>query len=728
MKKTILICLLAALCLLACEKNQSAVQHETEYKNTSERMIIIDQIDIHAQGASIYSSLNELNSIGICYGTREMSTYASPLLCVTETNGYFLWDTPREAAEQGYDAVKAFQQSDEYIHEIEVYPNNLFTGEPEIIKLTGLEKKVKFHLLSYHEETESFRCLGYDTYLKAVCYYHFDKNGVLVQRTELEGMGNYFQRIFNFCRLDGDILYCMFPKKDITRNQILCDLYVYDIPKNTKKFIDTNVLAIDLKSDVLYYLKHEFLSEYEDKERLYSMNLDTLECTQISALEGMDYSKRAISYLSVDEANNVMYFSDLYEVYAYTLNDDRLIPVMRTTGPCIELNAMQGSTIYCTAGMAQYRFYELPEVPESYLKDMQPLRFIRYYPSDIVNEIEYPDTFDLMYANGYLSRAEIKNITSKEEYANTIAKKLLAGDTDFDIFYVSTEMAQLFNAQFYENLAKYSLLEREFFEKMIPGLREICTVDGVTCLIPTNLYTNMLTLDNSMTSQPVTIPATFAEFTQMMSSVQLKDNTYFYGGAMALTMFREMFEEFAANYIIKDMDDEQALADLIYLYDICLEIIASPNVIVGYEYQQRDRLFSNGRNDGITVPGEGLSLGSLPKISDAYSTPVCGEFWAINPNSPNKELAAIFLTCFMARNRSYEYGGYAQYFINSAASEPTELQTLLEEQIASGIRSYEAAEVSDYLYKQFPKLENGSMTSTDAAMELLRYLKMVRDE
>ena len=727
MKKNIYIFVIFMICLVSCVKSESdASKSTTEWLN--EYSVSLEHIDLVAEGEQIYSSLTELNRNGICYTTGEMSTYASPLICVTDTNGYFLRNTPEEAAQQGYDAVKMFQQSEEYIHEIEVYPNNLFIGDPEIIELTGLEEKVQFHLLSYHEATESYRCLGYDYHVKAACYYHFDKNGALVQRTELVGMGNYFQRIFNFCRLDGDILYCMFPKKDITRNQILCDLYVYDIPKNTKKFIDTNVLAIDLKSDVLYYLKHEFLSEHEDKERLYSMNLDTLECTQISALEGVNYSSRSIGYVSIDEANNVMYFSDLYEVYAYTLNDDRLIPVMRTIDPTIEINAMQGSTIYCTAGMAQYRFYELPEVPDSYLKDMQPLRFIRYYPSDIVHEIEYPDTFDLMYANGYLSRAEIKNITSKEEYANTIAKKLLAGDTDFDIFFVSTEMAQLFNAQFYEDLAQYSLLEREFFDKMIPGLRDICTVDGVTCLIPTNLYTNMLTLDNSMTSQPVTIPATFAEFTQMMSSVQLKDNTYFYGGAMALTMFREMFEEFTANYIIKEMDDEQALTDLTALYDVCLEILASPNVIVGYEYQQRDRLFSNGRNDGVTVPEEGLILGSLPKISDAYSTPVCGEFWAINPNSPNKELAAIFLTCFMARNRSYEYGGYAQYFINSAVDEPTELQKLFMKQIESGIRSYEAAEVSDYLYKQFPMLENGSMTTEAAAKDLLRYLKMVRDE
>lgn len=728
MWKPMLICMLATVCMLACEKESPEAYHETEYMSTSEISVDIDQIDTNAQGASIYSSLNELNSIGICYTTSEMSTYASPLICVTETNGYFLWNTPEEAAQQGYEAVKAFQQSEEYIHEIEVYPNNLLTGEPEVIKLTGLEKKVKFHLLSYHEETESFRCLGYDTYLKAVCYYHFDKNGVLVQRTELEGIGNNFQRLFNYCRLDGDRLYCMFPEENFNQFYPECDLYVYNITENTQTLIDTNVVTMELKSDALYYMKQEELSEHEDKERLYRLNLDTLKNTQVSALEGMDYSKRAISYLSVDEVNNVMYFSDLYEVYAYTLNDDRLIPVMRTTGPCIELNAMQGSTIYCTAGMAQYRFYELPEVPESYLKDMQPLRFMRYYPSDIVDEIEYPDTFDLMYANGYLSRAEIKTITNKEEYANTIAKKLLAGDTDFDIFFVSTEMAQLFNAQFYEDLAKYSLLEREFFDKMIPGLRDICTVDGVTCLIPTNLYTNMLILDNSMTSQPVTIPATFAEFTALMDSVKLKDNTYFYGGAMALTMFREMFEEFAANYIMKEMDDEQALTDLISLYDTCLEILASANVIVGYEYQQRDRLFSTSRNDGITVPGEGLSLGSLPKISDAYSTPVCGEFWAINPNSPNKELAAIFLTCFMARNRSYEYGGYAQYFINDAVDEPTELQKLFMKQVESGIRSYEATEVSDYLYKQFPMLENGSMTTEAAAKDLLRYLKMVRDE
>ena len=100
MWKPMLICMLATVCMLACEKESPEAYHETEYMSTSEISVDIDQIDTNAQGASIYSSLNELNSIGICYTTSEMSTYASPLICVTETNGYFLWNTPEEAAQQ----------------------------------------------------------------------------------------------------------------------------------------------------------------------------------------------------------------------------------------------------------------------------------------------------------------------------------------------------------------------------------------------------------------------------------------------------------------------------------------------------------------------------------------------------------------------------------------------------------------------------------------------------
>ncbi|MBQ8370697.1 MAG: hypothetical protein IJY35_12040, partial [Clostridia bacterium] len=213
----------------------------------------------------------------------------------------------------------------------------------------------------------------------------------------------------------------------------------------------------------------------------------------------------------------------------------------------------------------------------------------------------------------------------------------------------------------------------------------------------------------------------------------LTDGNYFMGGTRAATIVRDLFEEFSANYILSDIDDETALADLTNLYESCLLLTAKENILTSRGYTTQKLLISFGINNGLDVTFHGdIQSGSLPKINENYKTPISGEFWAINPNSKNKELAGAFLLCFLGQNRIKTYMGTGVYYMNDELPESTPedmaIRELFRQQLTEGIRSYEAPDVFAYVDMHFKQIKNGEITVAEAAAELMRYLRMVKFE
>ena len=446
----------------------------------------------------------------------------------------------------------------------------------------------------------------------------------------------------------------------------------------------------------------------------------------------------------MDTENNLVYYATDFDMFSFDPDTEERIHVIHSSGAGVEPVEIMDSTLYCTIGMAGYFLYDLPEKPVPYTDTLTPLRFMMYAPgsintdrpdlNNIVNTPTYTSVFDLMKTNGYGSYLEMGVISNKEEYAHAMAKKLMAGDSDFDLFYVSTEMAQLFEARYYEDLAQYSRLSRDYFDEMVPGLKEICSLDGRISLVPISLTVNTMIINNDLAEDNIKLPGTVDKLLKLADTVTLKGSSYFIGGNRAATIVRDLFEEFAANYMVSDIDTETALKDLTKLYESCLQLTSGKNILTSRGYTGHRCLVSFSTNNGMDIMfhHDDIQLGSLPKISKKYKTPVSGEFWAINPNSENKELAGAFLLCLLGQNRINTYPGAGVYYKNDELPETTPkitaIRELFRQQLKVGIRSYDAPDVFAYVDMHFKQIRNGEITAAEAAAELMRYLRMVKFE
>ena len=86
----------------------------------------------------------------------------------------------------------------------------------------------------------------------------------------------------------------------------------------------------------------------------------------------------------------------------------------------------------------------------------------------------------------------------------------------------------------------------------------------------------------------------------------------------------------------------------------------------------------------------------------------------------------------LENNRIKTYSGSGVYYTNDILPESTPevmaIRKLFRQQLTEGIRSYEAPDVFDYVDLHFRQIKNGEITASQAAAELMRYLRMVKFE
>lgn len=723
---------------------------------TAEADLTYDQehIDVTLEPEALYTAMTERDVIGVRETARIYLTAVMPLLYQTETKGYLMPRYPEEILLSSRDtnvlreAVHEYQASGDSLNCIEIYATPDCTGEPEsVVVLTGMENRILYQWLSVDEETGHFTCIGIEKNVKDGYFYEFSETGEMLRRIPIRGMDIWHQRLVNLSHLDGNVYYYLQPLPGTFDLDSLYDVYRLDFSDGSsegkKELIEENVAAADFEDDTVYYLKRISDNYLDDEGSLYRMDLNTLEAEELAEMNVIKHHPTPILRLVMDTKNNLVYYSTLMDVFTFDPETGERIHVIHSGGASVNPTEIIDSTLYCEIGYAGYFIYDLPAEPIPYTDGLEPLKFVgyrpgsasdtQYYSKAANNPYTYTSVFDLMKTNGYESYSDAFIYNNKEEYAHAMAKKLMAGDSDFDLFYVSTEMAQLFDARYYEDLTRYSRLYRDYFDEMVPGLKNICTIDGRLSLVPLSLNAQIMVIDNSLAEGTVTFPRTVADLLNLADSVSLTDGSYLMGGTRAATILRKLFEEFAANYILSDIADETALADLTNLYEMCTLLGENEKMLLSRGYNTQKRMITFGMNNGMDVYFRGdIQSGSLPKINKNYKTPVSGEFWAINPNSENKELAGAFLLCFLGQNRVNTFMGTGVYYTDDELPESTPevmaIRELFRQQLTEGIRSYEAPDVFNYVDMHFKQIRNGEITAAEAAAELMRYLRMVKFE
>ena len=266
----------------------------------------------------------------------------------------------------------------------------------------------------------------------------------------------------------------------------------YDLLTDQKTEIETDkVIAMFETDDVIYYITQNF-DEYGLSE---SMNLLRLEGDKSFVVHEefrpTDISLRNMEY---DSVNQILYFSTGEYIYSYSFDDGITRTIMLSGDKNLTLQGITDNAIIISNGNYATTVYERTTEKVSLNDNQVTLNLYRKMSLDDTDR--HQDIFRIMTVNGYSAKGETYAIEDTDEYQFAMAKKLLAGDTDFDIFYVSTEMADLMKGQYYEDLSQYPLLNG-YYDRMVPGVKELCTIDGVPALVPVNLYTNSTRVDKS---------------------------------------------------------------------------------------------------------------------------------------------------------------------------------------------------------------------------------------
>ena len=195
-----------------------------------------------------------------------------------------------------------------------------------------------------------------------------------------------------------------------------------------------------------------------------------------------------------------------------------------------------------------------------------------------------------------------------------------------------------------------------------------------------------------------------------------------------LNMVLPWFEQYVSNFMESVVEDEQAKTDLTELYRSTAELMAGSHTGHGKNYAGYQPVFRIARNQGQAqdVP-EGRAILPIVPAAPGYRQSVEGQFYAINPNSPNKELAAKFLICRTAMNSTGNLTGLRDEI--ASYPEGSELgEALYRQQILGGVLAWNVSDLRERVRQHLDGIVSGTVTPEAAADELFRHLKMIKYE
>lgn len=494
-----------------------------------------------------------------------------------------------------------------------------------------------------------------------------------------------------------------------------------------KSTIGENVRAFCVSGGNVYFVESRMNDQFETEYILCRFHPEDSTITEESALNlHLSHTDALSSVIGYDIANRILYYQFSGAVFAHPLGTEENLLIsrcahnFRTDGGIFAMDTRQGTLeLYRTVA-------ELVD-----FSDLMPtLRIASLAAEGVFNPLAYADPLAVLEEwDQYLAAegAYTCAFTDTDEYAYTMAKKLMAGDDDFDIFMVTTEMSSLLQERYYENLAGYEVLS-DYYNEMIPGLTRICTVDSTLALIPSKLSYDMMLADDSLTESPASLPDTLEDFPGFLAKTapELKDGAYFMIPPNSFIFYVPWFRQLASYYIIENPDESAVRQDLTDLYRLITEINAHPSVDPSVRNTGKPYLQLNisVMKRSKKVP-RGSRITPVPPIKEGYSQTVSGTFWAVNPASPNKEAAAQFLAALMETEKN----SFDTLFFDVYPDETTDaLFGVMKDITKDALRAWDIPDLVPRLAEQFAKIESGSLTPEDAAEEMWRYLRMLKNE
>lgn len=740
MKKICIFILITLLLLGSCSPSDVTEDTADNTNNITEETAADDflaELQLEVSPGVASSTLEYFNEITPFKTKEEVRFNTAPIIYTEGQYTYVFRCFPEDLA--GADQYTEYVMSDDTveINEIEIYKDNKYSEPVEVITLDGMEgKRYSPISLSHNSENDIFYiCFTEeitDDEFKYV-FYEFDRAGTVLSRNVLS------TNILDPAICHDGMLYTI---NNSGYSGRAANLYVTDPRTDEKTELDEGVINFYIENGLLYYIKNAQTADYKNVQRICSYDPAAGTTATVTEMQ----TDEVVVSVYYDSERDVVYFTDNVDMFAY--KDGEVMPVLYSYNSFISICDADSNYLFVKVGNNQIALYKLTDEPISLTNQTEVLKVcipieestfeITFQTvSDIMSAVGMPVTFEFTYVANDTSNVA----ATEDEYVNNMAKKMLAEDTDFDIFYLTSTMSELFDGKYYEDLAAYPTI-KDYYDKMIPGIKELSSIDGKVSLVPITLSVPSMRYTDYALTEPHEAPNTFTEFFSKYAEIteNMPEDYYYTGGSVEMMFMSTWFKELASNYLSKTISDEIAENDLVTLFETITSLDKYDKIYIGTDYKKKNRVFSEMSNLGMEAHeyanDEELWI-ALPAIGEDYKTSVSGSFIAVNPKSANKELALKFVTYYLntlITGDEYTYKGI-HYFEqdeidaeNSGVDYEGSQYTSFKEQIANSIHMTTADNYYSFVRDLYLQINDGTLTPEEAASRTLRYLKMIRDE
>lgn len=662
---------------------------------------------------------------------RDVSSFLTrPVTCITGNKTYLIRNFPEEIPDD-------YESYDDYVLDgfpgmssvIEVYDNHNYTDEPTRISVEWMDE-VNFNPYALYYNRDDTLTLtglkGAEDNLYVDYLYQVSLTGEPVFEAPLP--------IDNYDRYDflNDYLYILDDKAAPMHTS--CTLRQYNIKTDEESVIDTEVEAFSLQDNSVLYIKRGYPSQEKYTAELYRYHISDqsreLICTT-EPFEIMEDNWYGVNSVFYDEADNIIYYSNYDTILAYIVESGEYLTVFEVLDSGVEILQTLGNELLLGVGNNQVSVYALPSELTSVDANIQTLRVCWYSGMPLTLSEQREEVLKIMKAEGVpVKIEEILNIDRADEYVNTAAKKILSGDDDFDLIYIDTSMPGLMDEKYYCDLSEFDVLA-EPLAALKSSVRELCLVNGIQTFVPTSLYTTALQIHTSLLSGQYDIPKNFDDITAFRDAVSSElsnDTAYFMHGVNKRSLGDPWFEQIISNYMCGNIDDDMMKSDLQRVFDFCIDMSANDKVNISGTSGDIPGLITLIDNTAYFLhAAEGTTCIPIPKLNDGCKDVFNGRYIAINPNSANKELAALFLAYCMEYDRQ-DHGISGLSYLYQSDSENHTHNAVFDKQLENSIRNVQISDLYALLNEKFNKIETGAITVEQAVEETFRYLKMIRDE
>ena len=687
----ILFISLLAVFLISCKQSAS---------DNTPLDIDLSSLEFNLDTGKIVTSLSEALCVTPFLSSETVDAFVTaPCVCEADNIVYIIRNFPEYALSSPTD-IYAFLENNPAAHEIEIYDCLQKTDSSIVLNdISGLH--IVFYDIHYSVTDDLFYLIGLQQensdYIP--CVYTVDAQGALLSKHSFSTAD-----ISSCIVLNGSLYYKKSPSK----------LVKYNLSSGNESVICESVVSFTESGDFLSYIEEKYSDDYESSYHLYIH-----ENNKSSYIADINVDVPLVN-MAYDHINRVFYYSDGTSLFTYNFSDTTSHKIHTVIDSRSLISKLSDNYLIVQTGHNQVSLYNLKSYVPALPKADYTVRICNITSEPGGTERQFYSALKMLESNGIYVKIEDAYFSPvRDEYSNTLAKKLLAGDTDFDIFFIDSSMYFLLNEGFYEDLSSHKLLN-ELYSDFIPGVKDICTIGETLALVPTWITIPFIEYSPTMYSELIRMPDSFDDFPQFIAALDNMINgteSYTLSGSYLHSLTRPWFENLLSNYLSGCIDDDIAYTDLCTLLTFCKLLHETSSVYIGTEPNQSIVPLLRVRSSSANIE-TATGIYPLPIFSN-YKQCVSGQFFAINPNSPNKEIAAILLTFYMDFLKTYVPE------ITSLFGAPSEKISMI---IKYSILESVPSDFSTHLYDMLTLLVSDTGSIDDIAQKMMTYFKFLRDE